>query len=257
MALNLPNTIKLEKIYRQGEDSGIIPLASDVRRGIFNSNNLHKNDVSFIEVNKNYIKQTLLSLVEEKINCGDELADIQILAPMYDGTCGITYLNEVLREYFNPASINKKELQIGKTIYREGDKVLQLKNQPSDDVYNGDSGFIVEIHNKDEDGGRKSTIVVDFDGNFVTYDYSTFVNLTHAYCISVHKSQGSEYKNIFLLTFWEHRIMLKRKLIYTGITRTKHNLYILGDINAFEYGIKQEDLKNKNISLKEKIKELL
>ena len=257
MTLNLPNTIKLEKIYRQGEDSGIIPLASDVRKGIFNPVNLNKNDVSFIDVNKNYIKQVLLSLVEEKINCGDELSDIQILAPMYDGTCGITYLNEVLREYFNPASLNKKELQVGKTIYREGDKVLQLKNQPTDDVYNGDIGFIVEIHNKDEDGSKKSTIVVDYDGNFVTYDYSTFVNLTHAYCISVHKSQGSEYKNIFLLTFWEHRIMLKRKLIYTGITRTKHNLYILGDINAFEYGIKQEDLKNKNISLKEKIKELL
>lgn len=257
MTLNLPNTIKLEKIYRQGEDSGIIPLASDVRKGIFNPVNLNKNDVSFIDVNKNYIKQALLSLVEEKINCGDELSDIQILAPMYDGTCGITYLNEVLREYFNPASLNKKELQVGKTIYREGDKVLQLKNQPTDDVYNGDIGFIVEIHNKDEDGSKKSTIVVDYDGNFVTYDYSTFVNLTHAYCISVHKSQGSEYKNIFLLTFWEHRIMLKRKLIYTGITRTKHNLYILGDINAFEYGIKQEDLKNKNISLKEKIKELL
>jgi len=257
MTLNLPNTIKLEKIYRQGEDSGIIPLASDVRKGIFNPVNLNKNDVSFIDVNKNYIKQALLSLVEEKINCGDELSDIQILAPMYDGSCGITYLNEVLREYFNPASLNKKELQVGKTIYREGDKVLQLKNQPTDDIYNGDIGFIVEIHNKDEDGSKKSTIVVDYDGNFVTYDYSTFVNLTHAYCISVHKSQGSEYKNIFLLTFWEHRIMLKRKLIYTGITRTKHNLYILGDINAFEYGIKQEDLKNKNISLKEKIKKLL
>lgn len=258
MSMNLENTIKLEKIYRQGEDSGIIPLASDIRVGKLNVENLNKSDVKFINVDKYNLKNVLLSLLEEKIYSGDELQDIQILAPMYDGQCGITYLNEVLREYFNPASINKKEMQIGKTIYREGDKVLQLKNQPSDDVYNGDIGFIVEIKNKEEDEEiKKSTITVDFDGNFVTYDYSTFVNLTHAYCISVHKSQGSEYKNVFLLSFWEHRIMLKRKLLYTGITRTKNNLYILGDLSSFEFGIKQEDLKQKNISLKEKLIKLI
>ena len=258
MSMNLENTIKLEKIYRQGEDSGIIPLASDIRVGKLNVENLNKSDVKFINVDKYNLKNVLLSLLEEKIYSGDELQDIQILAPMYDGQCGITYLNEVLREYFNPASINKREMQIGKTIYREGDKVLQLKNQPSDDVYNGDIGFIVEIKNKEEDEEiKKSTITVDFDGNFVTYDYSTFVNLTHAYCISVHKSQGSEYKNVFLLSFWEHRIMLKRKLLYTGITRTKNNLYILGDLSSFEFGIKQEDLKQKNISLKEKLIKLI
>ena len=258
MSMNLSNTIKLEKIYRQGEDSGIIPLASDIRIGKLNHENLDKNDVTFINVDKYSLKNILLNRLEELINYGDELQDIQILAPMYDGQCGITYLNEVLREYFNPASLHKKEIQIGKTIYREGDKVLQLKNQPSDDVYNGDIGFIVEIRNKEEDDEiKKSTITVDFDGNFVTYDYTNFVNLTHAYCISVHKSQGSEYKNVFLLSFWEHRIMLKRKLIYTGITRTKSNLYILGDLTAFEYGIKQEDLKQKNISLKEKLIEIL
>ena len=83
------------------------------------------------------------------------------------------------------------------------------------------------------------------------------MNLTHAYCISVHKSQGSEYKNVFLLSFWEHRIMLKRKLLYTGITRTKNNLYILGDLSSFEFGIKQQDLKQKNISLKEKLIKLI
>lgn len=258
MSMNLENTIKLEKIYRQGEDSGIIPLASDIRVGKLNVENLNKSDVKFINVDKYNLKNVLLSLLEEKIYSGDELQDIQILAPMYDGQCGITYLNEVLREYFNPASINKREMQIGKTIYREGDKVLQLKNQPSDDVYNGDIGFIVEIKNKEEDEEiKKSTITVDFDGNFVTYDYSTFVNLTHAYCISVHKSQGSEYKNVFLLSFWEHRIMLKRKLLYTGITRTKNNLYILGDLSSFEFGIKQQDLKQKNISLKEKLIKLI
>lgn len=257
MSMNLDNTIKLEKIYRQGEDSGIIPLASDIRIGKIKYENLNKSDVKFIELDKYNIKKTILSLVEEKINNGDDLQDIQILSPMYDGQCGITYLNEMLRDYFNPATIDKKEIAIGKTIYREGDKVLQLKNQPSDDVYNGDIGFIVEIRNKDEDGNRKSTITVDFDGNYVTYDYTNFVNLTHAYCISVHKSQGSEYKNVILLTYWDHRIMLKRKLIYTGVTRTKHNLYIIGDISAFEYGIKQEDLKQKNISLKEKLYELI
>lgn len=258
MSMNLENTIKLEKIYRQGDDSGIIPLASDIRVGKLNVENLNKSDVKFINVDKYNLKNVLLSLLEEKIYSGDELQDIQILAPMYDGQCGITYLNEVLREYFNPASINKREMQIGKTIYREGDKVLQLKNQPSDDVYNGDIGFIVEIKNKEEDEEiKKSTITVDFDGNFVTYDYSTFVNLTHAYCISVHKSQGSEYKNVFLLSFWEHRIMLKRKLLYTGITRTKNNLYILGDLSSFEFGIKQVDLKQKNISLKEKLIKLI
>ncbi len=255
--LNLENTIRLEKIYRQGEDSGIIPLANDIRIGKIKYENLNKSDVKFIEINKQNIKKTILSLVDEMIYNGNDLQDIQILSPMYDGQCGITYLNEILRDYFNPAGISKKEISIGKTIYREGDKVLQLKNQPADDIYNGDIGFIVEINNKDEDGNRKSTIIVDFDGNYVTYDSSNFVNLTHAYCISVHKSQGSEYKNVIILTYWEHQIMLKRKLIYTGITRTKHNLFIIGNISAFEFGIKQEDLKQKNISLKEKLNELL
>ena len=249
LELNLIPTVMLEKIHRQSENSGIIPLCYDVRNGKFNEENIHKDDVSFIECRNVDVKDYVLKLVENAINHGLSQQDIQILAPMYDGVAGITNLNDHLREFFNPADVFKKEVAIGRTTYREGDKILQLKNQPDDDVYNGDIGTLVEIN--DEDG--KLRLIIDFDGNFVSYTPEYFTNITHAYCISVHKSQGSEYKYVIMPILQEYSLMLRRKLIYTGISRAKECLTLLGSVNMFKRGIATIEQKYRKTSLQEKL----
>ena len=249
LELNLIPTVMLEKIHRQSENSGIIPLCYDVRNGRFNEENIHKDDVSFIECRNVDVKDYVLKLVEHAINHGLSQQDIQILAPMYDGVAGITNLNDHLREFFNPADVFKKEVAIGRTTYREGDKILQLKNQPDDDVYNGDIGTLVEIN--DEDG--KVRLIIDFDGNFVSYTPEYFTNITHAYCISVHKSQGSEYKYVIMPILQEYSLMLRRKLIYTGISRAKECLTLLGSVNMFKRGIATIEQKYRKTSLQERL----
>ena len=249
LELGLIPTVMLEKIHRQSENSGIIPLCYDVRNGRFNEENIHKDDVSFIECRNVDVKDYVLKLVEHAVNHGLSQQDIQILAPMYDGVAGITNLNDHLREFFNPADVFKKEVAIGRTTYREGDKILQLKNQPDDDVYNGDIGTLVEIN--DEDG--KLRLIIDFDGNFVSYTPEYFTNITHAYCISVHKSQGSEYKYVIMPILQEYSLMLRRKLIYTGISRAKESLTLLGSVNMFKRGIATIEQKYRKTSLQERL----
>lgn len=249
LELQIIPTIMLEHIHRQDSDSGIIPLCYDVRQGIFNQENLEKDDVRFYNCKNIDVKDLVLRLVQNAVDHGLEQYDIQVLSPMYDGVAGINNLNDTLREFFNPRDVFKKEIAIGRTTYREGDKILQLKNQPDDDVYNGDIGTLVEI--LDESGSEK--LIIDFDGNYVTYSSEYFNNITHAYCISVHKSQGSEYKYVIMPIVSDYSIMLKRKLIYTGISRAKEKLVLLGSVQAFQRGIKTIEQKNRKTKLKERI----
>ena len=249
LELGLIPTVMLKKIHRQSANSGIIPLCYDVRQGEFNPENIQKDDVSFIECRNIDVKDYVLKLVAYAVDHGLSQQDIQILAPMYDGVAGITNLNDHLREFFNPSDVFKKEIAIGRTTYREGDKILQLKNQPDDDVYNGDIGTLVEINDED----NKVRLIIDFDGNFVTYTPEYFSNITHAYCISVHKSQGSEYKYVIMPILQEYSVMLRRKLIYTGISRAKENLTLLGSINMFKRGIATIEQKYRKTSLQERL----
>lgn len=255
LSLDFINKVKLIKIHRQSENSGIIPLSYDVRMGVLDISNLHKDDVSFIECSSIQVRNYILNIVQKAVDKGMTVQDIQVLAPMYDGVAGINNLNDILREYFNPQTNYKKTISIGRTTYRVGDKILQLKNQPDDDVYNGDIGILEDIIS-DEDK-QHAQIVVNFDGNLVKYSSSNFSNLSHAYCISVHKSQGSEYRLVIMPILKEYSIMLKRKLIYTGISRAKEALVLLGSIDAFEYGIQKMEHNKRKTSLKERIKELI
>lgn len=228
---------RLIHIHRQSEASGIIPLCYDVAHGKLNKSNLAKSDVSFIDGKAKDIKAIVLNLVSELVEQGYDQNDIQVLAPMYDGVVGITHLNEYLRDFFNPVNKDAKSIQIGKYHYRIGDKILQLKNQPDDDVYNGDIGMLEEINFKDESGETQDNLVVNFYGNQVNYTPQYFINLTHAYSISVHKAQGSEYPVVIFPVMREHAIMLKRRLIYTAVSRARQKLIIIGDLEMFEKGI--------------------
>jgi exodeoxyribonuclease V alpha subunit len=251
----LINLTRLVHIHRQSEDSGIIPLCYDVAHGLLNQDNLTKSDVKFIKARSSDVKTIILELAEELVAQGYDQSDIQVLAPMYDGVAGITHLNEYLREFFNPANLARKELNVGKYTYRIGDKILQLKNQPDDDVYNGDIGILEEVVRRQEDEYNQEHLVVNFYGNYVDYTPQYFINLTHAYCISVHKAQGSEYPVVILPIMREHSIMLKRKLIYTAISRAKSRLILIGDIEAFETGIKVIEKVKRRSSLGEFLKQ--
>ena len=253
--MNFTFTHRLIDIYRQDEDSGIIPLSYNIRNGYLDINNLNKNDVKFISGNNMIIKENIVRIIEYYLSIGYEQKDLQVLAPKYDGSIGIYALNDLLQNVFNPRSIDKKEHQIGRFIYRVGDKILQLKNQPDDDVYNGDIGILIDIEKKE--GKTKTFLIVDYDGTIVRYSSNTFANITLGYCISVHKAQGSEYNVVVMPLDYEYGMMLRRKLIYTGITRTKKYLYLIGNINSLKRGVELKDTIKKNFTLKERLINLL
>ena len=233
----------LEKIFRQANGSGIVSLAKEIRD---ESTCTFDDGVTFIEKSTSEIVPELVSLLED---CDFE--NSQILAPKYKGAAGIYTINSVIQELKNPPSKYKKEVKIGSTIFREDDKVMLLKNMPDDDVYNGDIGYISHIEKT-----KDSTIIeVDFGSNIVLFDTDFLYYLTHAYCISVHKSQGSEYDTVFMIVEPQSVYMLEKRLIYTGISRAKKQLYILGNQMLFEKQVRLKQKRLRQTSLKERLLE--
>ncbi|MEG0823700.1 MAG: ATP-dependent RecD-like DNA helicase [Erysipelotrichaceae bacterium] len=244
--------IRLEKIYRQAEGSDVIALAHEIKDGFANSVEGSK-DVVFFNATNYHICDMVKSIVTNAFNKGYTLNDIQVLAPMYNGVAGIDALNNTLQELCNPKEQYKKELRVGYRIFREMDKVLQLKNQIDDDIYNGDIGYIKEIIYANEDPSGRYHIIVDFDNNLVTYNSEQIINLTHAYCISIHKSQGSEYPIVIMPIISDNAYMLSRRLIYTGITRAKNSLVLLGNKEVMYNSIKKKESSQRLTTLIMKI----
>lgn len=245
---------RLEKIFRQSQGSDVVELAHEIRHGcctVLDSG----HDVAFFECRNYQVKDQILKIVNNAFEKGYADTDIQVLAPMYSGVSGIDGLNLALQKLCNPPALYKKEIRLGFRTFREGDKVLQLKNQPDDDVYNGDIGRIAEIVPAEEDFNHQNRIFVDFDGIIVEYTPENFNMLTHAYCVSIHKSQGSEYPIVIMPILNEHHIMLQRRLIYTGVTRAKKSLVLLGEREAFEKAILQQERKIRNTTLELRIRE--
>ncbi|MBQ1319620.1 MAG: ATP-dependent RecD-like DNA helicase [Solobacterium sp.] len=244
--------VRLNHIYRQKEGSDVISLAHDIHNGDVDFSRYH-NDVVFLENRTGTLRDQVLTIVQSALDKGYEMNDVQVIAPMYNGKAGIDVLNNALQECFNGPSRHKRELKHGYLTFREGDKILQLKNQPDDDVYNGDIGILEAIEYAAETETRKPVIVVNFDGIYVEYTPETFNNITLAYCISIHKSQGSEYPIVVMPVTWQHSIMLRRNLIYTGVTRARQSLVLLGEAGAFLKGVETLERHRRNTTLKEKI----
>ncbi len=242
--------IRLEHIYRQREGSDVIALAHDINNGEVNFEN-YGHDVLFHSCPAYDVRRNVLSVVQSAIDKGYSQDDIQVLSPMYSGSAGIDVLNNALQECLNPPSPEKKEVRSGYMVLREGDKILQLKNQPDDGVYNGDIGILEEIIDARHTEDRKTTVVVDFQGSYVEYKPDSFVNITLAYCTSVHKSQGNEYPIVVMPFTSQHTIMLQRKLIYTAITRARKALVLLGDPQVFARGIATLERHHRNTTLKD------
>ncbi|MBE6114704.1 MAG: ATP-dependent RecD-like DNA helicase [Erysipelotrichaceae bacterium] len=248
---NLFPTIQLQKIYRQNEGSDVVTLAHQIKQDE-NIELEHMNDVKFYEMPPHEVRAFLLKLVDIAVQKGYDINSVQVLAPKYNGTTGIDALNRELQKLCNPVDETKRELNVGYRTFREGDKILQLKNQPEDDVYNGDIGILEEIVYAEENEDHKNLIVVNYDGNLVFYTPDLFVNITHAYCISIHKSQGNEYPIVIMPLLKEYYYMLSKKLLYTGITRARKSLILLGESDMLAHGIKHLD-RERQTTLKERI----
>jgi exodeoxyribonuclease V alpha subunit len=180
--------------------------------------------------------------------------DIQVLAPMYRGPAGIDRLNLLMQEIFNPnPDGTRKELAFGDVKYRVGDKVLQLVNQPEANVFNGDMGEIVAIFYAKENTEKQDQMVVSYEGNEVTYTRQDLSQITHAYCCSVHKSQGSEFPIVILPVVKSYYRMLRRNLLYTAITRSRQFLILCGEEDAFRLGIERADDTKRNTTLEDKL----
>ena len=251
---NLINTISLDLLYRQEKGSFIPVLADSIKKGD-ESNILAKaNDYCFLECSKNSIRTSVRNICEQLAKKEISLTDLELLAPMYKGLNGIDILNKDLQEVFNPYSDSKEEISIGDTIFRVNDKVIQLVNMPDDNVFNGDIGYIKEINKSNVSASKKNEIIVNYDGNCVTYLPKDFNKIKHAYIISIHKSQGSEFPIVIMPITMDYKKMLYRKLIYTGITRAKSKLIMLGESSAFTYSIENTNEYVRKTALLERLK---
>ena len=193
-------TVQLTDIYRQENGSSIIELAHEIKNGhIPEDVTKQQKDRSFIRCTSGQIPEVIEKVVSSAKRKGYTQKDVQVLAPMYRGPAGIDRLNVLLQEIFNPNDTgNRKEISFGESKYRIGDKVLQLVNQPEKHVFNGDIGEIISIFYAKENTEKQDLILVSFDGIEVTYSRQDFNQFTHAYCCSIHKSQGSEFPIVIL-----------------------------------------------------------
>jgi exodeoxyribonuclease V alpha subunit len=236
-------TVRLTDIYRQEEGSSIIELAHHMKKGnIPDDITKPQKDRSFIPCRSGQIPEVVKKVVENAKKKGYSARDVQVLAPMYRGPAGINALNELLQEIFNSnPDGTRKEITFGDIKYRIGDKVLQLVNQPENNVFNGDIGEVVSIFYAKENTEKQDMVIVSYEGNEVTYTRQDLNQLTHAYCCSIHKSQGSEFPIVILPVVKSYYRMLRRNLLYTAITRSKQSLILCGEVEAFQLGVRRED----------------
>lgn len=245
--------MELTEIYRQGDGSSIIPLAHEIKEGHLPSDfTKNQKDRSFFRSDAYQIEPLISQIVEKAKKKGFTAQDIQVLAPMYRGPAGIDALNKMMQEIFNPNTGKKKEVTWNETVYRIGDKVLQLVNSPELNVFNGDMGQITGIIYAKDSEDKVDELVIQFDANEVSYKRNEWNKITLSYCCSIHKSQGSEFKMVILPMVHQFQRMLQRNLLYTAITRSKEILILLGEEQAYQTCVAHESA-SRLTTLKERI----
>lgn len=249
---DLFNYVPLNLIYRQSENSYIPYLAREIKnKELSEEFTTKKDDYNFIIKDKDNITETIRQIILAGINKGYNENNLQILAPKYKGENGIDILNKVLCDIFNPDK-GQRVINYGEIIYKEGDKVLQLVNDADNNVFNGDIGYIKSIATIGNPY-KKDVVLIDFDGNIVEYQKKDLKNIRHAYAITIHKSQGSEFDHVIMPISFNYGAMLYNKILYTGVSRAKKSLILIGDPNAFYKGIMNEYGDLRKTSLQERL----
>lgn len=264
------NVVMLTKIFRQAAESDIIVNAHKINDGeSIKFDNKSKDFFLLKRDNVNTIVQVILTLIYEKIPkyVNATSYDIQVLTPMRKGELGVERLNQVLQQYLNPPSNEKKEKEYNQCIFREGDKIMQIKNnyqltweikskygittESGTGVFNGDTGIIREINLFAEQ------LTIEFDeGKLVEYTFSQLEELELAYATTIHKSQGSEYPAVIMPLLSGPRMLLNRNLLYTAVTRAKSCVIIVGSDNTVQSMINNESEQHRYSSLADRIHEL-
>ena len=262
-------TVMLTKIFRQASTSDIIVNAHKINRGEKVSLDNKSMDFFFLKrYEADKIINVTLQLIKQKLPkfVGANEYDIQVLTPMRKGLLGVERLNTILQMYLNPPSDRKKEKEHGAIVFREGDKVMQIKNNyqleweirskyglcidKGTGVFNGDTGIIEEINDFAE------TITVNFDeGRMVEYSYKLLDELELAYAVTIHKSQGSEYPAVVIPLLSGPRMLMNRNLLYTAVTRAKKCVTIVGDDTTFEQMIENNSQQRRYSGLKDRLLE--
>ena len=262
-------TVMLTKIFRQASTSDIIVNAHKINRGEKVSLDNKSMDFFFLKrYEADKIINVTLQLIKQKLPkfVGASEYDIQVLTPMRKGLLGVERLNTILQMYLNPPSDRKKEKEHVAIVFREGDKVMQIKNNyqleweirskyglcidKGTGVFNGDTGIIEEINDFAE------TITVNFDeGRMVEYSYKLLDELELAYAVTIHKSQGSEYPAVVIPLLSGPRMLMNRNLLYTAVTRAKKCVTIVGDDTTFEQMIENNSQQRRYSGLKDRLLE--
>lgn len=223
--------IALKEIHRQAKNSGIIDLALKVNnQSVSDLDYESKEDIKFVSKGESGVLDIIIGTIDEALDMGYSLKeDIQVLIPMYKGPLGIDAVNLALQRRY--ADLTKKKITYGDKTYVIGDKVIQLSNNPEKGIMNGDIGIIKDIS---KDPNDQDILYIDFDDHVVTVSRAELDDINLAYAISIHKSQGSEYKVVIMPLVRGYQRMLRKELLYTGITRTKTHLTLVGDLPLIE-----------------------
>lgn len=240
--------VRLVRIFRQAQKSRIVMNAHAINQGRFpDTSNGRDTDFFFMrEDDPERAAETIVRLVKERLpRAYRESPDrIQVLTPMQRGVVGAANLNLLLQQALNPSG---PSLNRGGYTYRQGDRVMQQRNNYDKDVFNGDLGYIREVDTEER------TLKVDFDGKWVEYDVTELDELTLAYATTIHKAQGSEYPIVVMPVLMTHFVMLQRNLIYTGITRAKKICVLIGAMKALAYAVRNVSVLKRNTSLRERL----
>lgn len=246
--------VALDVIFRQDETSLIVSNAHRINKGempLFTDN--ARDFFLFHEEEPDKAAARIVELVTARIPkrfALNGVRDIQVLSPMHRGGAGVGELNNLLQDALNPIAPGKRETRHGSRIFRVGDKVLQTRNNYDKLVFNGDLGRITEIDYEEQ------TVNIDYDGTSVLYEYSELDEIVHAFAMSVHKSQGSEYRAIVLPILTQHYMLLQRNLLYTAVTRAKQLVVLVGNKKAIGMAVRNNKISRRNTRLAQRLAQL-
>jgi exodeoxyribonuclease V alpha subunit len=242
---------RLETIFRQSEDSLIVTNAHRVNHGEMPDMRNQSADFFFFkEEDPERAADLLVDIVQNRLpnKFGiDPIHDVQVIAPMYRGPVGVTALNDLLQAALN-SDLGVAEKRIGGRLFRVGDKVMQIKNNYEKEVFNGDIG---RVHSINYDDNQLEVII---DERYIEYDFSEIDELTHAYCISTHRSQGGEYPIVVIPLMTQHYMMLQRNLLYTAITRAKKVAVLVGMPRAVHLAVNNNKVSERYSGLLQRLR---